>query len=226
MALKASIAIKSVKAVLDKPIDARLGLVKSILPTVENGAVKITEPLCRALIKALTTVVRCPDVTPEQLALAVQCRARVDSFDPRNPENKKVRVAEQSSLKPKVEAPTPPVTDGFESEFLNINEAIARVEIKYGNAQPRYTDWENQKVLQVFLGDGVPINEHSCRQAWLALAYEFKARGGSYERKFETVFPPQAEWVKTAICSVGNQNKFQIGTPPPSCLTIMEELGF
>lgn len=224
MPVKATPFIKLLQSVLQKSIDERLDQVKSILPPVESGAVKNTNALSRQFVTVLTSVTRSSDITSEQIALAAELRTRVDAIDPKNPDNDKPRIAEDFESKPKSQAPK--ISDGYEPDFLNLNEALARVQAKYGDIKPPYTEWENARLLQTFLGDGVTIDERSCRQAWLAFAFEFKKRGGSYEKPFTSLFPAQADWVQTAICSVANRNKYCVGTPPPNCLSIEDDLGF
>src|SRR5689334_6598127 len=69
----------------------------------------------------------------------------------------------------KAPAPPPPVPDGFEPSFLDIGSAIACVAEKYED-RPRYTDLENERLLQVALGE-IPLCAHSARKMWLVLGH-------------------------------------------------------
>ncbi len=162
MPVKATPFIKLLQSVLQKSIDERLEQIKSILPVLESGAVKATGPLARQFVTVLTSIARSPDTTPEQLAFAAELRQRVDEVfdDPRNPDNKRPTTGNsESKIKSNL---APKVPDGFDSAFLNVEAAIARVLNKY-QAPPPYTPLGNERILETFLGD-VPLTAESARQ--------------------------------------------------------------
>lgn len=223
MAVKATPYIRALQAILSKSIDERLELLKSIIPTAEKREVKCTESLVRELVRVITSVVKCSDVTPEQLALVAEFRARVDAFDPRNPANDKPRSAEDPESKPRLKPVPPKISDGYDSSFINVAEAIERVVTKY-TSKPYYSDLENDRLIETFLGNGIPLDPKSVRAAYLAFAYSFKDRSGSLEKPFTSLFPSQAVWVQTALCSFINRN--HVSVPTPNCLSFTDDLGF
>src|ERR1700758_2439848 len=88
MAVKATAFIRALQTILNKSIDERLEILKSIIPTAEKREVKNTDGLIRELIRVLTSILRDPNATSEQLAIAAEFRTRVDSFDSRKLENR------------------------------------------------------------------------------------------------------------------------------------------
>jgi hypothetical protein len=212
MPVKATPFIKLLQSVLQKSIDERLEQIRSILPSVESGSVKNTEPLARKFVEVLTSVVRSSDATPEQLVLAAEYRSRVSAVDPRN-ETKSQRprtereayLTDLAERKPKAAAPQ---SDGYNASFLDIGSAVDRVISKY-NVPPPYTDLENQRLLETFLGD-VLLTAESAKQIWLHLTTEFKNRGGSATKPFTTIFPPVVIAVQTALCQFVNSRRIAV----------------
>jgi len=113
--------------------------------------------------------------------------------------------------------------DGYEPGFLNVTEAIERVVSKY-SVPPPYTDLENQRLLETFLGDSTPLSAHSASQISLHLAQEFKARGDNYSKTFTSIFPPLIVAVQTALCQYVNSRNFAM--PSATCLSMTDDLGF
>jgi hypothetical protein len=173
------------------------------------------------LIQVLNSIKWDANVTPDQIALVAEYRTRVDSFDPRKPENR-IAEDEPAADRPKPPKPAPKLLEGYDPSFLNVAEAIERVVGQY-TVKPYYSDFENDRLLEVFLG-GRPLNDYAVVQCWLALAYEFKNRGGSFDKPFASLFPPQADWVQTALASFINRN--HVNVPAPNCLTFMEDVAF
>jgi len=211
--IKATPFIKLLQSVLHKSVDEKLEQVRSILPSVESGAVKSTEPLARQFVMVLTSVSKSPEITPSQLAFAAELRARVDLVDPRSQSEKTIKSPER----PQPEAQSPKLSDGFDRS-INAIEALSRVRLKYPR-QPDWTDLQNENLIQAAL-DTTPIEEHSVQQLWLALACDFKERLGCVESSLS----PQTKWLTAAICQIAIARNFQI--PTPNCLTFIEELAF
>ena len=325
--VKATASIKTLEAVLDKPIDKRLEALKTTIPSVEQGLVKNTDELARKLITVLTSITRDPSATSDQLAAAAKYRMRVSAFDPRKTEKEveadalaaacsrtddidagdeavsntgdiwdappplpteetlrlvelqrpySIYVAGAFVLRPgadvktmiesaldgrefgvptllklhrhlkesfsaggialaggplfselqrilnergALQPPPPKAPDGFELGFLNAIDVVARIRLKYGDSQPKWTDLENERLLQTALGE-TPLSEHSIRQLWLSLAHDFFDRLGCDEASLT----PQTKWVTAAICSYANHHAVSI--PTPGCLNVTEELAF
>jgi hypothetical protein len=113
--------------------------------------------------------------------------------------------------------PSPPIPDGFERNFIDPREAICRVTAKYGEQQPPWTPIGQTDFLQTALG-AIVLDEHSVRQLYLALAYDFKERLACGD----TV--PQTNWILASICAHAIRNSIAI--PTPNCFTLMEEFSF
>src|ERR1700676_4150343 len=82
----ASSSVAALKASLSQSVDVRLTRVKKTIVAVEEKQVKNTDQLGRALKKVLMSIKRVPDVTPEQLPLVADYRARVGKVDLRKTE--------------------------------------------------------------------------------------------------------------------------------------------
>jgi hypothetical protein len=228
---------RALNAVLAGDLGARCLSLKKNCAAVENGDIKSTHRLCRMMRLVISSIKEDPTVTPEQLQLCAEYSGRIRVFDPRR-NSKTTDEVKHADLNPptereewlqELEAKIPKhvkQSDGYEPGFLNLNEAIARVRLKHADKQPPNTNSHNDELLRTFLGESIPLDAHSARQIWLSLANEFKKRGGSFEKTFTSLFPQQAAWVQTALCSFSNRQNYDIGSPSPNCLAIMDEIGF
>jgi hypothetical protein len=118
------------------------------------------------------------------------------------------------------------VPDGFEKDYLNFDEVIARVTKRYGSASPKP---DNIELLTTALGM-IPLDGHSARQLWLCLAYKFKEVGGSFDTDHyaSKLLPPQAIAIQTSLCYFGNRNNLGLGSNPslPNCFNVTDQIGF
>ena len=123
---------------------------------------------------------------------------------------------ERGALQP----PPPKAPDGFEPGFLDPVASVSRVTARYGSTRPKWTPLENEKLLQVALGD-VPLNAHSVVQLWLSLSYDFKIRLNCVESSML----PQSLWITAAICEYVNTRHIHV--PTANCFeNVIEELAF
>lgn len=212
------VARTALKAVQNESIENKILVSKKIIRDLEDHPNEASFRLCRDLRAALKAVTKNPQASAEQISDAGSLLSRVQKLDPRNHNTKPVRPDRDETIKPKA-----PIFDGFEPGFMNVNEAIGRVTITY-NAPQRYTDLENQRLLETFLGDSTPLDEKSAEQIWLHLSAEFKARGGSYEKTFTSIFPPVIVAVQTALCHFVNSRN--IAVPDSNALSLTDSFGF
>ena len=123
--------------------------------------------------------------------------------------------------------PSALIPDGYEKDFLNFDEVIARVTQRYGSAPPKPDSIE---LLNTALGT-IPLDGHSARQLWLCLAYRFKELGGAFDTDHyaSKMLPRQAIWIQTSLCYYGNRNDLGLGSNPslPNCFTnVFDQVGF
>jgi len=190
-------------------------------PDIAERAMKLRARLAKILeLKSVTLPKDLEDEPIEISEDSTDIEALALESKPRRP------LTEREQYLKELEERIPKVVkqpDGYEPDFLNVNEAIQRVVLKY-TAPPPYTDLENQGLLETFLGDSTPLNAHSASQISLHLAQEFKARGGNYSKTFTSIFPPVIIAVQTALCQYVNSRS--IAVPPANCLSITDDLGF
>ena len=214
--------IQALVSSLSNPdIENRLTLLKKTISAVEQQQIKNTARLSRSLIKVLSSVKKDPAATPDQLALVADFKARIGLFDPRNEENRsretERRLTEREQYLQELEARVPKVvkqTDGFDNSFVSATDCIDRVRQKYGDTQPRWTEWDNDNLIRIALGD-IPLNAKAVQQLWLTLSYDFA------ERQSLTT---QTKWITSAICDYAR--RCDIPIPTPNCFNIMQELAF
>jgi len=216
---------KALESSLQQDLDTRILLCRKNIAAVEKRDLKGTHRVCQMFRRVLASCTEDPHATSEQIQAVSELYGRVRAFDPRrNPKGHEEpddldSVAEhRERVKPK--PPAPPVPDGYQAGFINVNEILDRVAVKY-KQQPPWTDLANEQLLQVALGEGVPLTEHSVRQLYLSFAYDFMGR----LKGIDGSLAPQAKWVTASICAVAK--KHGISIPAPNCFTNpLDELCF
>jgi hypothetical protein len=108
--------------------------------------------------------------------------------------------------------------DNYDPNFLNLTDALARVE----NSGIRDTGFGQgwnlavaAKIVKAALGD-IEISEHSCDQLWKHLARHFKDEcGGSFEdgHHANDVMSRAANRLQTSLCYVANSQKYRVEEP-------------
>jgi hypothetical protein len=111
-----------------------------------------------------------------------------------------------------------PLRDNYNPNFINLAEALARVE-NSGIPDTGFGQGWNVKVaakiLKAALGD-TELSEHSCDQLWKHLARHFKDEcGGSFEdgHHANEVMSRTTNRIQVAICYVANTMKYKIEEP-------------
>jgi hypothetical protein len=111
-----------------------------------------------------------------------------------------------------------PIDDGYEPDFINLADALARVE-QSGIRDAGFGNGWNlavaAKIVKAALGD-IEISEHSCDQLWKHLARHFKDEcGGSFEdgHHANEAISRTANRIQTSLCYVANAQKYQIKEP-------------
>jgi hypothetical protein len=111
-----------------------------------------------------------------------------------------------------------PIDDGYDPSFLNLGDALARVE-NSGIPDAGFGQGWNVKVaaqiLKAALGE-IELSERACDQLWKHLARHFKdERGGSFEdgHHAKEVMSRAANRIQVAICYVANAMKYKIEEP-------------
>ena len=212
------VARTALKAVQSESIENKILVSKKIIRDLEDHPNEASFRLCRDLRAVLKSVAKDSEASAEQISDAGTLLSRVQKLDPRNQKAEPVRSDRDESIKPK-----DPVPDGYDEKFINVGDCIDRVTNTY-STPPRYTDLENQRLLETFLGDSTPLDEHSARQIWLHLSAEFKARCGSYEKPFTKIFPQVIVSVQTALCEFANSRGIKL--PNSNLLSIGDSIGF
>jgi hypothetical protein len=111
-----------------------------------------------------------------------------------------------------------PLRDDYDPNFINLAEALARVENSGIPAAGFGQGWNlavAAKIVKAALG-GIEISEHSCDQLWKHLARHFKDEcGGSFEegRHANEAMSRTANRIQTSLCYVANAQKYQIKEP-------------
>jgi hypothetical protein len=111
-----------------------------------------------------------------------------------------------------------PLRDNYDAKFINLTEAMARVENSGIPDAGFGKGWSLAiavKILQAALGDR-EINEYSVDQLWKHLARYFKdERGGSLEEGHHAneVMSRAANRLQVAICFVANARKYHVEEP-------------
>jgi len=111
-----------------------------------------------------------------------------------------------------------PIDDGYDSSFLNLGDALARIE-QSGIPDTGFGQGWNlavaAKIVKAALGD-IEISEHSCDQLWKYLARHFKDEcGGSFEdgHHANEAMSRTANRIQTSLCFVANAQKYRIEEP-------------
>jgi hypothetical protein len=110
-----------------------------------------------------------------------------------------------------------PINDGYDPNFINLDEALARIENSGIRNAGFGQGWNLQvaaKILQTALGD-TAISEYSCDQLWKALAHRWKDLGGSFEPGHHAcdILSRSANRILVSICYVGNSQKYKVEEP-------------
>jgi|ERR1700730_6319183 hypothetical protein len=111
-----------------------------------------------------------------------------------------------------------PIDDGYDPNFINLDEALARVESSGIRDAGFGQGWNLQvaaKVLQTALGD-MEISQKSCDQLWKHLARHWKdkcAGGPEDGHHANQVMSRAANRIQVAICYVANSHKYRIEEP-------------
>jgi hypothetical protein len=216
-----TISRQALRAVSGESVENRILVSKKIIKEIEDTPNEASHRLCQDLRATLKSVITDPSATGEQVHECGSLLARVRAFDPRrNPKaTNAVEPAELDPVKPRSLAP--PVPDGFERGFVDPIAAVERVTAKFGQQQPSWTDLWHIDLLQTAIGGGIAVDEHSVRQLWHAMVYDFKERLGCVEGSLV----PQAKWITSSICAFAN--KHGISIPTPNCFSsVFDELSF
>jgi hypothetical protein len=111
-----------------------------------------------------------------------------------------------------------PLRDNYDPNFLNLADALARVENSGIPDAGFGKGWSLAiavKILQAALGD-IEISEHSCDQLWKHLAHHFKdERGGCFKdgHHANEAMSRAANRLQVAICYVANARKYRVEEP-------------
>jgi len=76
-------AILALKSSLTAPIDDRLRIVKQSVCAAEDGQIKNTDRLCKAIREVIGSVLDSPEANADELSQANKLKARLQSLDPR-----------------------------------------------------------------------------------------------------------------------------------------------
>jgi hypothetical protein len=111
-----------------------------------------------------------------------------------------------------------PLRDKYDPNFLNLADALTRVENSGIADAGRGSGWNLRlatELLQAALGD-IEMSEHACDQLWKHLARHFKDEcAGSYEEGHHAnqVMSRAANRIQTSICYVANARKYRVEEP-------------
>lgn len=111
-----------------------------------------------------------------------------------------------------------PLRDNYDPDFVDLNEALARVEDSGIPDTVLGQGWNLQvaaKILQVALGD-TAISERSCDQLWKHIARKFKDEcSGSFEEGHHggDVLSRTANRILVTICYVANSHRYKVEQP-------------
>lgn len=111
-----------------------------------------------------------------------------------------------------------PIDDGYDPHFINLDEALTRVESSGIRDAGFGQGWSLSvavKIVKAALGD-IEISEHSCDQLWKHLARHFKDEcGGSFGdgHHANDVMSRTANRTQVALCYVSNYQKYRVEEP-------------
>jgi hypothetical protein len=111
-----------------------------------------------------------------------------------------------------------PIDDGYDPDFINLAEALARVEAAQIPDAGFGQGWNVKvaaQILKAALGN-IDLSERACDQLWKRIARHFKDEcGGSYEEGCHAnqVMSRTANRIQMALCYVANAMKYKIAEP-------------
>jgi hypothetical protein len=214
-----TISRQALRATSGESLENRILIAKKVIKEIEVTPSESSHRLCADLRATLKSVTSDPNATGEQVHECGSLLARVRAFDQRR--NKSTDEAEPAKVNPVTPRPSPATPDGFIRGFVDPIAAVSRVAAKYGERQPPWSDVGHADLLRTAIGEGVTVDEHSVRQLWYSLAYDFIER----LKGVEDALPPEVRRLTAAICAFAN--KHGISIPTANCFTnVGQELSF